>query len=186
MDTRRSVRTYFWDDPYIEELDTSEKLLFLYLITAPFSNLAGVYEITIRKIASHTGLDRKKVEAILEKFQKDQKITFFDGFVIVHNFIKNQQLNQNMKICVSKIIEGLPANVRSRFETITKPLPNHSLTIGEDTQKFSKQSEIENEMESESEREAESEKDFGRGNAKGGTFKKKLMKTKTKRPFLNM
>ena len=43
QDKHRYIKTKFWDDSYIIELNPHEKLLFLYLITNPLTNIAGVY-----------------------------------------------------------------------------------------------------------------------------------------------
>ena len=44
MSKQRSVDTCFWDDRYITQLDPSEKLLFLYLLTNTLTNICGVYQ----------------------------------------------------------------------------------------------------------------------------------------------
>jgi hypothetical protein len=56
-DKLRSVNTRFWEDPFVEELTPSEKLLFLYLLTNPLANLLGIYEITIKRISYDTGYE---------------------------------------------------------------------------------------------------------------------------------
>jgi hypothetical protein len=52
--SQRIVNDEFWTDPYIEDLDPSEKLIFLYLITNPLCNIAGAYEIRLKRIAYET------------------------------------------------------------------------------------------------------------------------------------
>ena len=63
----RSVNTKFWDDPFIEDLPPTEKLLFLYLLTNPLANLLGIYEITVKRISYDTGLSREAVLSGLKK-----------------------------------------------------------------------------------------------------------------------
>jgi len=46
MAKNRYINTKFWDDPFIAELSIKEKLLYLYLITNPLTNAAGIYEIS--------------------------------------------------------------------------------------------------------------------------------------------
>jgi len=58
--TQRIVKDEFWTDPYIEDLDPSEKLLFLYLITNPLCNVAGIYESQITRIAYETGFEKER------------------------------------------------------------------------------------------------------------------------------
>jgi len=38
--TQRVINDSFWTDPYIEELTSDEKLIFLYLISNPLCNIA--------------------------------------------------------------------------------------------------------------------------------------------------
>jgi len=121
----------FWDDPYIEALEAREKLVFIYLLTNRFTNLAGIYEITLRRIAFHTGISEESVYNILQKFEKDKKVFYFydENFVFLTNFLKNQRMNTNMKIHVEKLIASLPEPVlqkvfRNGLVTVTQWLPN--------------------------------------------------------------
>lgn len=153
----RSVNTHFWDDPFIEELSPSEKLLFLYLLTNPLTNLLGVYEITLKRICYDTGLSRDMVSKGFESFAKGRKAFFTnESFVILPNWLKNQRLNANMKIAVSKEFRSLPNNLKDSI------LSNGSERLGNDSEGFRMimeclgkyEIEIEDEIESEDEDEA--------------------------------
>jgi len=87
---KRYINTTFWRDNYIIDLDPSEKLLFLYLITNPDTNIIGVYQLPLRQIALDTGFDKDMVIKILDRFQKDGKALYKDGWIAVKNFAKNQ------------------------------------------------------------------------------------------------
>lgn len=93
----RQVNTFFWDDSYIEELNPNAKLLFIYLITSPLTNIAGSFEISLKKICDHTGLSRSKVEEILEKFAADDKFIYRENWMLAVNAIGHQDFN-NPKI----------------------------------------------------------------------------------------
>jgi hypothetical protein len=67
--TNRYINTNFWKDNYIADLDPSEKLLFLYLITNPRTNIAGIYELNLREIAFDTGFDVDMVKKILARLR---------------------------------------------------------------------------------------------------------------------
>lgn len=133
----RSVNTKFWDDPFIEELTPSEKLLFLYLLTNPQANLLGIYELTIKRICYDTGLNKDTVLNGLKRFETVRKAFYtFNNFVILPNWLKNQNLNTNMKVAVEKEFKSLPnklkimiigeplGNGSERFETIRERLGN--------------------------------------------------------------
>ena len=55
------VNTKFWDDTYIVTLDPIEKLLYLYFLTNPLTNICGIYEIQLRRVAFDTGIDKEVV-----------------------------------------------------------------------------------------------------------------------------
>ena len=78
----RSVNTKFWEDPFIEDLTPSEKLLFLYLLTNPKANLLGVYEISLKKISYDTGLNNETIRKAFERFAKVQK-AFFTNYSLL-------------------------------------------------------------------------------------------------------
>lgn len=114
-DKLRSVNTRFWGDPFIEQLNPSEKLLFLYLLTNPLSNLLGVYEITIKRICYDTSLTKETVTNGLKRFEKDKKAFYKDNFIILPNWLKNQRLNSNMKIAVAKEFSALPNELKDNI-----------------------------------------------------------------------
>jgi uncharacterized phage protein (TIGR02220 family) len=120
----RSVNTKFWDDPFITELNPTEKLLFLYLITNSLTNLLGIYEISERKISFDTGMDIKTVRKGLERFGMVRKAFFVENYIILPNWLKNQKLNANMKVAVEKEFNLLPEWLRN------KVLSNGSESLG--------------------------------------------------------
>ena len=111
----RSVNTKFWDDPFIEELTSSEKLLFLYLLTNPLTNLLGIYEITIKRISYDTGLSQEIIRKGLERFETVKKVFFDDNYIILLNFLKNQNLNSNMKIAAKREYNNLPNSLKINY-----------------------------------------------------------------------
>ena len=108
MAQKRYVSSNFWKDNYIADLDPTEKLVFLYLLTNPLANLAGIYEITIREMAFDTGYDKDMIMKILNRFERDDKIIYKKGWIVMKNWIKHQSLNPNMKTGLDKIMESLP------------------------------------------------------------------------------
>ena len=116
----RSVNTHFWDDDYIAELPPLEKLLFLYLLTCPSTNIAGIYELTRRLMLFHTGLTYEQIDAALARFKTDGKVIYVDNYIIMVNHLKNQNLNINMLRSRTEIINTLPVNVRKAFESLPK------------------------------------------------------------------
>lgn len=104
----RTIRMAFWNDPFIEELEAGEKLLYLYLFTCPHTNNIGVLEISRRKIAFETGLDAHVVESALERLRKAGKVVTDGNFILLTRFIRHQtttspKLAQSMKALLSDV-----------------------------------------------------------------------------------
>lgn len=158
----RSVNTKFWDDSFITELDSQQKLLFLYLLTNPLTNLLGIYEISIKRIKFDTGLNNETLQKGLKRFETLRKCFYIDGYIILTNFLKNQSLNPNMKKAVTKAWRGLHEKLRNKiidnnlipFQTLPKgllTLSNPSVTLrkdeDEDEDEYKDENEIKNEYE---------------------------------------
>ena len=106
MNKLRSVNTRFWEDPFVEGLKPEEKLLFLYLLTNPLTNLIGIYEISEKRMSYDTGLTIERIRKALKAF--NPKVVYTDNYVILPNFLKNQNLNTNMQKGAMKIYDELP------------------------------------------------------------------------------
>lgn len=119
VSTQRYIDTSFWDDTWIQELDPSEKLLYIYLLTNPVTNIAGIMELTIKRICFDTGFNADTVGHILKKFEDAGKVYQYKSYLIIRNFPKHQQL-ENYKILkgVVNILSKLPEDVLAYLEEI--------------------------------------------------------------------
>ena len=111
MAKERMVNTKFWDDSYIVTLDPIEKLMYLYFITNPLTNICGIYEIQLRRISFDTGIDKEMVLKILGRFEKDEKIRWRNGWCFVKNFIRHQKRNPKVEKGIQIALESVPAEV---------------------------------------------------------------------------
>jgi len=123
MSKLRSVSTGFWSDPFIEDLDPSEKLLFLYLITNEKTNMLGIYESSVKKISFETGLDKETVQNGLKGFESLGKVKYQNNYVILINYMKHQNFNTNMKKSAIDIYNGLPNELKDSTITVSKDNP---------------------------------------------------------------
>ena len=98
MATQRYISTSFWDDEWIQTLDPSEKFMYLYLLTNPLTNIAGVYKITARRISFDTGYNLDTITNILRKFEKTGKAHKFDEFIVIPSWPRHQQYEKRTKI----------------------------------------------------------------------------------------
>ena len=113
MSKQRYIDTKFWQDNYIIDKDPIEKLLFLYLLTNPLTNILGIYEISIKTIAFDTGIDSEMVLKILERFEKDDKVKYFKGHIALKNFTKHQKNNPKINKDIEILISETPLELLS-------------------------------------------------------------------------
>lgn len=119
MSTQRYIDTSFWDDTWVQELDPSEKLLYIYLLTNPLTNLAGVMELTIKRICFDTGFNSDTVTHILRKFENAKKVYRYNNYIIIRNFPKHQQLkSENVLKGIATILSKLSDDVLAYLEKI--------------------------------------------------------------------
>jgi len=124
----RSVNTRFWEDPFVENLTSEEKLIFLYLLTNPLCNILGVYEISTKRISYDTGISKQEINKALKGFETLNKVYYVNNYIVLSNFIKNQKLNTNMEKGAITLFDDLPNDVKDSilskalkgFESIVK------------------------------------------------------------------
>lgn len=111
MSKQRMIRDSFWTDSYIERLSPDEKLIFLYLLTNPLCNVAGIYEIRTKRIGFETGYDVEVIENILKRLERDKKILRHEDWIVMVNHIKNQSINPSVIQGCQRIFDELPQAV---------------------------------------------------------------------------
>lgn len=109
---RRSIKTSFWTDPYIEQLDSDTKMLFNSILSFPENNIAGVFEISDKKISYYTSKTEETISKSLDRLEQDGKIMRFKNWLAIRNHIKNQKLNPGMAISVVKDLCSAPNHVK--------------------------------------------------------------------------
>ena len=170
MDVKRCINVRMWSDSWFEGLPPDFKLVWVYLLTNEYTNMLGVYELSFKRMSYDTGIEKETLSKAFEGFAKDGKaFHFFDKWVVLPNFLKNQSLNPNMLKSAMQIYRNLPKELKeivlfdgeqtSRLE-IVKPsesiskdsatLSNHSETLSKGSQTLSEK-EIEKEIEIEKE-----------------------------------
>ena len=98
MGTQRYISTSYWDDEWVQTLDPPEKLMYLYLMTNPLTNIAGVYKITDRRISFDTGFNGGTIKAILNKFEKAGKAHRIGEYIAIPKWPKHQNWEKAPKI----------------------------------------------------------------------------------------
>lgn len=112
MSVSRLINSSFYIDEWVCELDPSEKFMYLYLITNDSTNICGVYKTSKKRIAMDTGFNTDTVGHILSRFERDKKAYFYDGYIIIPSFPKNQKLSSpKLKQGVENLLRSLPDNI---------------------------------------------------------------------------
>lgn len=117
MSKTRYIKTDFWSDSFIETLTPEEKLLFIYLFSNERVDLCWIYEITLKKVAFESWIELKKVESILDKFSKKDKVYFIDWYIYIKKFIKHLSINPSITLWIERSRNALPEPI---LEAINK------------------------------------------------------------------
>lgn len=116
MAKQRIINTKFWSDGYILDLDPIERYIFLYLLTNEHTNISGVYEIPVRRMAQETGIDAEMLEKILARFQNDAKVYYRTGWVMIKNFAKHQSTtSKTVQDAIAINLKQVPAEIINDF-----------------------------------------------------------------------
>ena len=126
MSKLRSVSTAFWSDPFIEDLNPAQKLLFLYLITNEKTNMLGIYEASIKKISFETGVKESEITTFFNLCEQRGKLKYVGNYVILINFVKNQNYNTNMKKSAIDVYNKLPNELKKNGLELDRVNPSEA------------------------------------------------------------
>lgn len=144
----RPIKTCFWDDEYIIELKTDEKLFFLFLLTNANTTLCGIYKLSIGYAYRMTAIRSDRLSEILLKFQNDGKIAYFSDWILVKNYAKHQTASPKIKQGIERELSEIPLKIKEnlyRIDTVSiatdkpvlklKPILNISTNVDSATHK---------------------------------------------------
>lgn len=71
----RNIQMSFWTDAKVsDDFTACDRLMYLYLLTNPHTNLSGCYQVTVKQISSEIGFDVRKVRRLLSRFDQDLQL----------------------------------------------------------------------------------------------------------------
>ena len=114
MAKTRMVNTRFWSDIFVQSLNPLEKYLFLYFLTNEHTNIAGVYELSMKTVSFETGIPLKQIDALTPSLKG--KIHFIDGWVYIKNFQNHQKTSSK------QVMKGIDAELNKVPEGIKKKI----------------------------------------------------------------
>lgn len=132
MSTQRYISTSFWEDKWIRSLDPSERYLYLYLLTNPLTTIAGVYKVTIDRIAFDVGYDERTLRPMLERFARAKKAYFYaDEWIIIPTWPKHQKWKNKKTIRkgIDAVLASLPKSVYQYLSTIAYEYPIDTVPV---------------------------------------------------------
>jgi hypothetical protein len=115
MAKQRYIDTHFWDDSFIESLRPYERYLFMYFLTNPHTNICGIYELSLKKIAAESALTEDRVKEIMKQFEDARKIFYIDGWVYIKNFIRHQSKNPNVTKGIENKLAEIPKEILDKI-----------------------------------------------------------------------
>ena len=133
MRTYGSVHTCFWENHTNQQLSDQAKLLALYLLTGPHSNMLGCFRLPEGYVTEDLKWDTSKVKAA---FNELSNISFLtrdtqSSWVVIHDFLKSNPIqNPKQGVGVEKIFNTIPENA-----AVLKPLIKSLLVYGKYLQK---------------------------------------------------
>ena len=128
MAVYRNISLSFWTDSKVEDTFTPEdKYMYLYLLTNPYTNICGCYEISIRQISRQIGYNEESVERILYRLEYTHKVIVYHNetkeLLIInwgrYNWTRSEKLAKPIMATIAKIKHPLFRDyVTMRYENI--------------------------------------------------------------------
>ena len=102
-----------WTDPEIEDISPIAKLLYIYLGANNHKNTAGLYKISLKRMADETGIEREQIPGALEelkgvlKYDSENQIVWVKDHVR-GQFMKTANISPKIIISIRKALLTLP------------------------------------------------------------------------------
>lgn len=118
----RQIKTSFWEDGYIYDLNSTEKLVFMYLLTNPKVNMCGIYELPDKIISSTLDITLDELTILKQKFESDSKYYFKNGWICIVNFTEHNEYSSapNIVKTIIKDFNAVPMPIKDYFFDIMK------------------------------------------------------------------
>lgn len=108
MAVYRQIHTTFWNDPEVLEWTPEEKYFYLYLMTNPYTNQIGIYEISKKMMSMQLGYPIDTVSIHLKTMISRNKIQYSEVTKEIYllNWIKyNKSTSPKVIVLINKELE---------------------------------------------------------------------------------
>ena len=126
------VQTSTWDDAWVFSLNTNQKIVWMFLLTNPFVNIAGVINIAPVILGTYCGLDLPSTMEVINFMASNGKIVYCENCIVMLNWYKYHSYNERTIASADKILDSLPCDIKLLIEEVgmgsegvTNGLPTH-------------------------------------------------------------
>lgn len=123
-----SIQISFWENSDIQSLSDQSKLLAIYLLTGPHSNMLGCFRIPDGYITEDLKWEIKNSKNCFNQLSNIDFLTrdIQSSWIVVHQFLKwNPIQNPRQGVGIQKLFDAVPTQ-----SAVFKPLVNGLLTYG--------------------------------------------------------
>jgi hypothetical protein len=110
-----TIHTQFWIHPVYSKLSVTTKLIAVYLLTCPHTNMLGCFRLPEEYIAVDLSLDKKNIHQALKELTNVNFLSmdFEHGWILIHSFLEwNPIENGNQAKHIIKLFEKISADLR--------------------------------------------------------------------------
>lgn len=124
MSEYRQLHRAFWDSAYVEEeLDTTGKMVYLYLIAGERSNMEGLYRVSLGQIQRNVGSDRETVQRWLARLERDRMAGWKNGWACVTQAVQHMPQSPTMITHARELYDMVPEDILAWALSIGYKLP---------------------------------------------------------------
>ena len=106
----RTIKNEYWEDNFILDLSPEEDRFYFYLLTNPYANQTGIYELPMRIAEMQLKCSREKIIELISKFEEYGKIKYNPQTreIAIKNWAKyNFNTSGNILACINNEIEKI-------------------------------------------------------------------------------
>jgi len=106
-----SISDEIWKDVKFKRLSSNAKLAFMFLLTTPDFNFAGVHYCPSDQMAVYTRISEKACKDALSELHREGMVRVCGDYVVLHNYLKHNSFGCTHYKKLIKDIESLPEDV---------------------------------------------------------------------------
>jgi len=115
------IKTDFWKDDKIPDLNSDTKLLYLCLLTNPDRNTSPAFKCSDRMLSAYTGYNKDLINICRNQLIEKKLIIYINGYYILnHQDYVEPKKGKLTKVILDKYLDELPENIRVKAQEMLK------------------------------------------------------------------